>query len=149
MRYKLPLAQTRRDQAVAQDRDRSWAIFVWGETRMTNRSTSTARATAKSNSSVTSAVTSAIRRGAAEARRREEQQQRQSRAEEWKQFRKDFLYSQGDLAQALNCARRTVVAVESQEVTQPHPSLLRKFRDLKLEHEARFAAIRRRQQEVA
>lgn len=54
------------------------------------------------------------------------------RGREWKQFRRDFLYSQQHLAHALGCALRTVSAIESGcEVYAPHYGLLRRFRDLK------------------
>ena len=59
-----------------------------------------------------------------------------ARAREWRLFRQTYLYSQGNLAQALRCGRRTICAIESaREVYNPHPSLLRKFKDLKLKQE--------------
>jgi DNA-binding XRE family transcriptional regulator len=42
----------------------------------------------------------------------EDEKRRAVRAEEWRQFRRDFLYSQSNLADALRCSRRTVVSVE-------------------------------------
>ena len=100
------------------------------------------------------AVESAIRRGAksaaSQALSRESQKQRSERAAEWKQFRRDFLFSQGNLADALGCSRRTVVAVEGgKEVTSPHYDLLRKFRDLRLKHEAQRDSNSRRWEGVA
>jgi len=99
------------------------------------------------------AVRGAIARGAksaaAQELRRAGQKERRERAQEWKQFRKSYLYSQSNLADAVRCSRRTIVAIESEEVTAPHPTLLRRFRDLKIEHEIRFATIRRKSEEVA
>ncbi len=70
------------------------------------------------------------------------------RASEFKRFRRDYLYSQRYLADALQCSRRTIVAIESMEVINPHVDLLRKFRDLKqrLEQDRR---ARQAKQEVA
>jgi hypothetical protein len=59
-----------------------------------------------------------------------------ARAREWKTFRRDYLFSQRNLATALQCSRRTVVSVEGgKEVLNPHPDLLRRFRDLKRQQE--------------
>jgi len=72
----------------------------------------------------------------------EDMRRARERAEEWRSFRKQFLYSQGNLAQALRCSRRTVSAVESgREVFNPGVGLLRRFCDLKLRYE-RAAAMR-------
>jgi len=59
-----------------------------------------------------------------------------ARAVEWKQFRRDFLYSQLYLANALKCSRRTICSIESgREVMAPSYELLRRFRDLKKRQE--------------
>jgi DNA-binding XRE family transcriptional regulator len=65
---------------------------------------------------------------------REGPQQRTARAREWTQFRRNFLFSQRDLAHALKCSLRTVQAVEGEEVT-PQARTQRRFRDLKSEQE--------------
>jgi DNA-binding XRE family transcriptional regulator len=71
----------------------------------------------------------------------EDQKRARSRAVEWKQFRRDFLYSQKYLAHTLRCSRRTISAVESgREVHNPHPELLRRFQTLKLKHEKQARA---------
>jgi DNA-binding XRE family transcriptional regulator len=57
------------------------------------------------------------------------EEQKRRRAKEWRKFRKDFLYSQADLAEALSISRRTVVSVESGVVT-PLPRIQRAFRNL-------------------
>jgi hypothetical protein len=67
--------------------------------------------------------------------RQEELKRRDQRAREWKLFRRDHLFSQRNLCEALRCSRRTVVAIESRETLCPHPDLLRRFRDLKRKHE--------------
>jgi DNA-binding XRE family transcriptional regulator len=61
----------------------------------------------------------------------EDQKRARLRAEEWRLFRRVYLFSQTDLADTLNCARRTIVSIESGETLNPHPDLLRRFRDLK------------------
>jgi DNA-binding XRE family transcriptional regulator len=61
-----------------------------------------------------------------------DRKQARARGEEWKQFRRDFLFSQNALADHLRCSRRTVSAIESgREVINPHLDLLRRFRDFK------------------
>jgi len=112
------------------------------------------RNAAPDTSILRNSIQSAIRRGsksaASQALSRENQRQRAERALEWRQFRRDFLFSQSNLAEALICSRRTVVSVEgAKEVINPHPDLLRRFRDLRLKHEAQFASFRRRREEVA
>lgn len=72
-----------------------------------------------------------IIKSAAEGRRR--------RAEEWKRFRRDYLFSQSDLASALGCSRRTITNVESAERT-PLPRIQRAFRDLRLAQKRLVAA---------
>jgi DNA-binding XRE family transcriptional regulator len=64
--------------------------------------------------------------------------QRKRRAKEWKEFRKNFLYSQFDLAEALGCSRRTVGKVEA-GVCTPLPRFQRRFRDLVRQEEERVA----------
>jgi DNA-binding XRE family transcriptional regulator len=65
----------------------------------------------------------------------EDEKRRAVRAEEWRQFRRDFLYSQSNLADALRCSRRTVVSVECGETLNPHPSLLKRLLNLKRKEE--------------
>jgi DNA-binding XRE family transcriptional regulator len=62
---------------------------------------------------------------------RQELRERNARAQEFLEFRKRFLFSQRDLAEALTCSLRTVASIERGEVTTPHPRWLRKFRTLK------------------
>jgi DNA-binding XRE family transcriptional regulator len=71
---------------------------------------------------------------------KEERQRSAERAREWREFRKTYLYSQGNLAHALRCGRRTVCAIESAETIQPNWLLLRRFRALKQRHEKTAAA---------
>jgi DNA-binding XRE family transcriptional regulator len=67
---------------------------------------------------------------------REERQRAAERALEWRQFRVNYLFSQGNLAHALGCCRRTICAIESgREVMAPSYELLRRFRDLKKRQE--------------
>jgi hypothetical protein len=56
------------------------------------------------------------------------------RAQMWKVFRRDYLFSQRDLAHALRCSLRTIQAVEAEE-TVPQARIQRRFRDLKSEQE--------------
>jgi DNA-binding XRE family transcriptional regulator len=68
--------------------------------------------------------------------RREDLKRAAARSREWKQFRRDFMYSQKFLAHTLKCSRRTICAIENgRESITPHADLLRKFRDLKRRHE--------------
>jgi len=60
---------------------------------------------------------------------------REARAVEWRRFRRDYLFTQAALADVLKITRRSVVNVENCSVTNPHPDLLREFRNLKLKHE--------------
>jgi DNA-binding XRE family transcriptional regulator len=78
---------------------------------------------------------------------RTDKQERQQRAAEWKQFRRDFLYSQDNLADALQCSRRTITGIEGgKEVIRPRASLLRRFNALKAKCEKQLRAIERRGQ---
>jgi hypothetical protein len=56
------------------------------------------------------------------------------RAQMWKAFRRDYLFSQRDLAAALKCSLRTVQAIEGEEVV-PQARIQRRFRDLKSKQE--------------
>jgi DNA-binding XRE family transcriptional regulator len=73
------------------------------------------------------------------------------RAKEWKQFRRDYLFSQGHLADALICCKRTVAAVESgREIIRPKVELLRRFRSLKQKMQRQYpsaAPVRNREDE--
>jgi DNA-binding XRE family transcriptional regulator len=64
--------------------------------------------------------------------------QRKRRAREWQEFRKNFLYTQGDLASALGCSKRTIGKVEA-GVCTPLMRLQRKFRDLVRQEKERAA----------
>jgi DNA-binding XRE family transcriptional regulator len=76
---------------------------------------------------------------------RQDRKEREARAAEVRKFRRDFLYSQVDLAAALKCSRRTVVSIESgKEVIRPNWKLLRRFASIKLKLEAQLRAIERR-----
>ena len=52
-------------------------------------------------------------------------------AQEFKSFRRRFLFAQRELADALGCSRRTIVSIEGGVTMNPRPELLRRFRDLK------------------
>jgi DNA-binding XRE family transcriptional regulator len=69
----------------------------------------------------------------------EDQKRRTVRAAEWKKFRRDYLFSQRNLADALRCSRRTIVSIEGGVTMNPHPELLRRFRDLKRAEKERVA----------
>jgi DNA-binding XRE family transcriptional regulator len=51
------------------------------------------------------------------------------RALAWRRFRRDYLYAQRDLAQALKCSLRTIVSIENEERV-PSVPILQAFRDL-------------------
>jgi DNA-binding XRE family transcriptional regulator len=59
----------------------------------------------------------------------------QERAAAFKAFRRRFLFSQGHLAIAIWCSRRTIAAIEGEEIFFPGLDLLRRFEDLKRRHE--------------
>jgi hypothetical protein len=65
-------------------------------------------------------------------------EERLRRAREWKKFRRDFLFSQSDLAVALKCSLRTVQCVEGRYST-PMLGLQRRFREL-VREQKRMAA---------
>ena len=67
--------------------------------------------------------------------------EKQCRAKIWLAFRRDYLFSQRDLAAALSCSLRTVQAIEGEE-TVPQARVQRRFRDLKRKQE-RAARLRR------
>jgi transcriptional regulator with XRE-family HTH domain len=68
----------------------------------------------------------------------EEKKKILKRAAEWKRFRRDYLYLQKSLADALHCSVRTVASIESgKEVVSPSADLLRRFRDLKRSEEVK------------
>jgi len=62
---------------------------------------------------------------------REDQKMVAARAAEFKKFRRDFLFSQQNLSEALGCSRRTIMSIESGQVVNPHADLLRRFRNLR------------------
>ncbi len=61
---------------------------------------------------------------------------RAHRRDEWRDFRRDFLFTQARLADALGIDRRTVQKIEAAETT-PLPIILEKFADLKAAHSQR------------
>ncbi len=66
----------------------------------------------------------------------DEKRKVRQRAAEWKRFRRDYLFTQKTLADALHCSIRTVASVEcGYEVITPSLDLLRRFRDLRREQE--------------
>lgn len=68
-----------------------------------------------------------------------DRKQARVRAAEWKQFRRDYMFSQSNLADALGCTRRQIGVVESgKEVYRPHAALLRRFALLKIEQKRLF-----------
>jgi DNA-binding XRE family transcriptional regulator len=75
----------------------------------------------------------------------EEKRKVRQRAAEWKRFRRDYLFTQKALADALPCSVRTVASIESgKEVASPSLDLLRSFRDLRRKEE-----MKRKQYELA
>jgi DNA-binding XRE family transcriptional regulator len=75
----------------------------------------------------------------------QDRKEREARAKEFRQFRRNFRYSQTNLAAALKCSRRTIVSVESgDEVVRPRRGLLQRFDALKAKVEAQLRAIERR-----
>lgn len=55
--------------------------------------------------------------------------------EEFKEFRSTYNYGQRELAGLLNCCKRTINAVENQEVRNPNHELQRRFHMLRYKHE--------------
>lgn len=64
--------------------------------------------------------------------------EKRCRAQMWRVFRRNYLFSQRDLAAALKCSLRTVQAIEGEEVI-PQARIQRRFRDLKREQESAAA----------
>ena len=64
---------------------------------------------------------------------------REARRDEWRQFRKNHLFTQVKLAEVLGLSRRAVQWIEAGKVT-PLPSTLRLFKALKAKHEHEEAA---------
>ena len=64
---------------------------------------------------------------------KQEMEERQARANEWKAFRKDHLFTQTALAEALGISRRTVQYVERAEYT-PQPETIGAMRSLMARH---------------
>jgi DNA-binding XRE family transcriptional regulator len=61
--------------------------------------------------------------------------QRRERAEQWKMFRRDYLFTQKRLADIVGISRRTVQQIEAGAVT-PHSTTLRRFAVFRKKHEA-------------
>jgi DNA-binding XRE family transcriptional regulator len=61
--------------------------------------------------------------------------ERRARAQLWKLFRKDNLFTQIKLAKVLRLSRRTVQQIEGAKVT-PHPETIRVFASLKRKYDA-------------
>ena len=68
-----------------------------------------------------------------------------ARAEEWREFRRTYLYNQSHLAATLHCSKRCISGIETAETTYPYARLLARFAALKRKHEreAYLAAERR------
>jgi len=66
---------------------------------------------------------------------KQEIKERDARAAGWKTFRREFLFSQLQLADVLGISRRTIVSIEGAKTTRPHASVLLKFKHLKFKHE--------------
>ncbi len=64
---------------------------------------------------------------------------RAHRRDEWRDFRRDFLFTQARLADALGIDRRTVQKIEAAETT-PLPVIREKFEQLKAAHKKGRAA---------
>jgi DNA-binding XRE family transcriptional regulator len=62
------------------------------------------------------------------------------RSAEWREFRRQFRFSQVDLADALAISRRTVLYIEGQKILQPSSSTLKAFAELKRNMETEEAA---------
>jgi DNA-binding XRE family transcriptional regulator len=60
---------------------------------------------------------------------------RKVRATEWKEFRRDYLFTQKRLADIVGVSRRTIQKIEAAIVT-PHPDTLRLFRAIQKKYEA-------------
>jgi DNA-binding XRE family transcriptional regulator len=67
----------------------------------------------------------------------DDRKQMRQRAKEWQAFRRDYLYTQAELAQAMGCAKRTVTNVESEVTVCPSFTIQRKFRWLGRKHSRR------------
>lgn len=55
--------------------------------------------------------------------------ERRARANEWKRFRRTYLFTQRRLADTMGISRRTVQQIENCYIT-PHPRTLRRFEEL-------------------
>jgi DNA-binding XRE family transcriptional regulator len=64
----------------------------------------------------------------------EDRRQRKERAQDWKLFRKNNLFTQRRLADTLGISRRTIQQIEGAYIT-PHPQTLRRFEVFKRRHE--------------
>jgi DNA-binding XRE family transcriptional regulator len=65
---------------------------------------------------------------------KEDAEQRQQRAEEWKMFRRNNLFTQKRLAEVVGISRRTIQLVEYGAIT-PQPQTLRRFIKLKRKYD--------------
>ena len=70
----------------------------------------------------------------------EDRKRRKERAEEWRQFRREHLFTQKRLADVIshsvgNISRRTIQQIEAARIT-PHPDTLRLFAAFKKKYEA-------------
>lgn len=63
---------------------------------------------------------------------------RKKRAEEWRQFRRNHLFTQTRLADIVGISRRTIQQIEAGKIT-PHPDTLRVFATFRKKHEANAA----------
>jgi DNA-binding XRE family transcriptional regulator len=61
---------------------------------------------------------------------KEEVKLRKVRAQEWKMFRRNNLFTQKRLAEMIGVSRRTIQQIENMHIT-PHPQTLRQFANYK------------------
>jgi len=64
---------------------------------------------------------------------REDRREQKKRKDEWREFRKEHLYTQKKLAEAIGVSRRTVQEIEAGRVI-PYPHTLRLFEALKAKY---------------
>jgi len=65
---------------------------------------------------------------------KEDSKQRVKRAEDWRMFRRNNLFTQKRLAEIVGISRRTLQKVESGYIT-PHPQTLRRFAAFKRKYD--------------
>jgi DNA-binding XRE family transcriptional regulator len=65
---------------------------------------------------------------------KEDAKERKKRANEWRMFRRNNLFTQKRLAEIVGVSRRTIQQIENMHIT-PRPQTLRRFIDLKKKHD--------------